>query len=195
MEALFEAIASADLAATNDSPFRTASHIIDIEPFDEDLDTISISQTGDITDLYLAYCLTVHKAQGSEWNRVFCIFHDSQAPMMMREIIYTAITRARNYLRIYFAGEDDRPLGVRKLNDSTFQKGILKQKIPGNTLEDKKKYFRAKMKAAAIKMAIAAERGSDDAYGARQVYDISGATDKKLAQQLLSTLTRSIKER
>lgn len=46
-------------------------------------------------DLSLAYALTVHKAQGSEWPWVIVVAHHTHAFMNTRRLIYTAITRAK----------------------------------------------------------------------------------------------------
>jgi ATP-dependent exoDNAse (exonuclease V), alpha subunit - helicase superfamily I member len=49
-----------------------------------------------------AYCITVHKSQGSEWGRVLLI--EERLPMwnddIYRRWMYTAITRAREQLII-----------------------------------------------------------------------------------------------
>ncbi len=44
-----------------------------------------------------AWCITVHKSQGSEYNEVLILLpHDSENRMTYRELLYTAITRARH---------------------------------------------------------------------------------------------------
>lgn len=43
----------------------------------------------------LAYAITVHKAQGSEYDAVGVLLPDVPTPLLTREILYTAITRAR----------------------------------------------------------------------------------------------------
>jgi hypothetical protein len=53
--------------------------------------------------LELAYALTVHKAQGSEFETVFLILPRSQR-MLTRELIYTAITRQKQKLIILHQG-------------------------------------------------------------------------------------------
>ena len=45
-------------------------------------------------ELHLAYALTVHKAQGSEWPCVVFVAHSSQRWMHSRNLFYTAVTRA-----------------------------------------------------------------------------------------------------
>ena len=43
-----------------------------------------------------AYAMTVHKAQGSEFARVLLILPDQDAKVLTRELLYTAVTRAKN---------------------------------------------------------------------------------------------------
>jgi exodeoxyribonuclease V alpha subunit len=45
--------------------------------------------------LELCYAMTVHKAQGSEFDSVAMILPDKDIPILTREILYTAVSRAR----------------------------------------------------------------------------------------------------
>ncbi len=47
------------------------------------------------THLALCHAMTVHKAQGSEFERVGVILPDKDIPLLTREVLYTAVTRAR----------------------------------------------------------------------------------------------------
>jgi exodeoxyribonuclease V alpha subunit len=47
------------------------------------------------SELALAYALTIHRAQGSEWPCVVVVVHKSQKWMHSRGLLYTAVTRAR----------------------------------------------------------------------------------------------------
>jgi exodeoxyribonuclease V alpha subunit len=58
-----------------------------------------------------AYAMTIHKSQGSEFDRVLIILPDQDAPILSRELIYTAITRARESVDIWS-------------NDDTFLKSV-----------------------------------------------------------------------
>jgi exodeoxyribonuclease V alpha subunit len=49
----------------------------------------------ELDELELAYALTVHKAQGSEYPAVVLICHTSQYIMLQRNLLYTGLTRAR----------------------------------------------------------------------------------------------------
>jgi exodeoxyribonuclease V alpha subunit len=47
-------------------------------------------------DVGLAFALTVHKAQGSEFDRVALVLPEIDVPLLTREVVYTALTRARH---------------------------------------------------------------------------------------------------
>lgn len=48
-----------------------------------------------------AYAVTVHKSQGSEFNRVLLILPPQPNPLLTRELIYTAVTRAREGVTVW----------------------------------------------------------------------------------------------
>jgi exodeoxyribonuclease V alpha subunit len=52
------------------------------------------------TDLGLAYAVTVHKAQGSELERAALILPNEDLPLLSRELVYTALSRARRHVVI-----------------------------------------------------------------------------------------------
>lgn len=47
------------------------------------------------SDLELSYAITVHKAQGSEYDCVGLVLPESTLPLLTRELLYTALTRSR----------------------------------------------------------------------------------------------------
>ena len=47
------------------------------------------------------FAMTVHKSQGSEFDRVLIILPDLDSPLLTRELLYTAITRAREKVEIW----------------------------------------------------------------------------------------------
>lgn len=47
------------------------------------------------------YALTVHKAQGSEFDQILLLLPPAWSPLLTRELLYTAITRAKNRLTLY----------------------------------------------------------------------------------------------
>jgi exodeoxyribonuclease V alpha subunit len=48
-----------------------------------------------------AFAMTVHKSQGSEYDRTLLILPDAETDVLTRELIYTAITRARHEVEIW----------------------------------------------------------------------------------------------
>ncbi len=55
--------------------------------------------------LDLAYALTVHKAQGSEFKKVFVVLPKNCRPLS-RELLYTALTRSREQLVLLIEGDN-----------------------------------------------------------------------------------------
>lgn len=52
-----------------------------------------------------AFAMTIHKSQGSEFDRVAVVLSDIAAERVTRELLYTAVTRARSRVTLY-ASED-----------------------------------------------------------------------------------------
>ncbi len=53
----------------------------------------------------VAYAMTVHKSQGSEFDEVLLVLPDRPLPVLTRELLYTGITRARK--RVFLLGGED----------------------------------------------------------------------------------------
>ncbi len=51
---------------------------------------------GDLDNISHAYCLTVHKSQGSEFPIVIIPVVSGPKPLLVRNLLYTAVTRAKN---------------------------------------------------------------------------------------------------
>jgi exodeoxyribonuclease V alpha subunit len=50
---------------------------------------------GELDEISLAYCLTIHKSQGSEYPCVVVALHTQHFPLLQRNLVYTAVTRGR----------------------------------------------------------------------------------------------------
>ena len=144
LEAIDNLMASAVAGA--EERVQAASHAIEVRLRyeDEDSTPISLSSASEINNLLGGYCLTVHKFQGSEAEKVFVVLHQSHAVMCQRELLYTAVTRARRHLHII-------------CEKDTFSKGILSQSIKGNTIAEKAEFFKGKLPALEKKKREAAE--------------------------------------
>lgn len=53
-----------------------------------------------------AWALTVHKSQGSEYDRVLLVLPEATSALATRELVYTAITRARNAVQMAGSATD-----------------------------------------------------------------------------------------
>jgi exodeoxyribonuclease V alpha subunit len=118
-------------AGDGEDRVRQASHILTLKMLDSDQE-IKVDKASDINSMLLGYALTFHKSQGSEWSKVFIVMHQSHATMINREMLYTAVTRAKQECYII-------------CEPTHFVDGILRQRIQGNTLEEKAKYFMGKL--------------------------------------------------
>jgi exodeoxyribonuclease V alpha subunit len=47
------------------------------------------------------YAMTVHKSQGSEFDRLLLILPDRDGPVLTRELVYTGLTRAREHVEVW----------------------------------------------------------------------------------------------
>lgn len=114
---------------------QAASHVVTIRYAYQDGESdglIKLNSASEINALLGGYAITVHKAQGSEWKKVFIVLHSQHAKMASRELLYTAITRARQDCHIICEVD-------------TFSKGIKYQRIKGNTLKEKAEQFKGKL--------------------------------------------------
>jgi energy-coupling factor transporter ATP-binding protein EcfA2 len=68
---------------------------------DEDDDNSSKA----VVPFQVAYAVSIHKAQGLEYNSVKIVITDEIEELITHNIFYTAITRARNKLKIYWTPE------------------------------------------------------------------------------------------
>lgn len=117
--------------SSDEDRVRQASHIVTLRRAESDIE-YSLETAGELNAIVLGYALTVHKSQGSEWRKVYCVFHQSHATMLQRELLYTAITRAKEELYVICEPE-------------TFTNGIISQRIKGDTLAEKAIYFQGKV--------------------------------------------------
>jgi len=75
--------------------------ICEINTFAEEIsvrfddDRIAVYSYSDTEQLELAYAITIHKSQGSEYPAVIIPVHSGPRMLMTRNLIYTAVTRAR----------------------------------------------------------------------------------------------------
>lgn len=74
-------------------------------------------------NLELAYAISVHKSQGSEFDRVYFILPKNKKALLSSEMFYTGITRARKHCSI-FIEEDISPLLTLRRPENSHLIGI-----------------------------------------------------------------------
>lgn len=71
---------------------------------------VNYESAGEVEEnLELAYAISVHKSQGSEFNRVYFVLPKHKAALLSRELFYTGVTRARQHCTLLIQ-EDIAPL-------------------------------------------------------------------------------------
>lgn len=115
-----------------DEKQNQASHVVTVKLDNGAEDTLSTIGDYSESAFSLGYALTVHKAQGCEWRKVFILIHRNQAISLNREMMYTAITRAREFCII-----------VDLCN--MLPRAIANQRIKGNSIEEKIEWFNSEV--------------------------------------------------
>ena len=76
---------------------------LDVITWDDDLKEAEKVMT--VIPFQLAYAISIHKAQGLEYKSVKVIIPSNNAEMISHSIFYTAITRAKDKLKIFWSAE------------------------------------------------------------------------------------------
>ncbi len=63
-----------------------------------------------IMPIQVAYAVSIHKAQGLEYNSVKIVISDEVDELITHSIFYTAITRAKKELKIYWSPESEKKI-------------------------------------------------------------------------------------
>lgn len=78
----------------------------------------------DVPDLELAYCTTIHKSQGNEFDAVIIPLWRVPRPLLYRNLLYTAVTRAKKLLII--VGSPNELMYMINNNKRTLRYTMLK---------------------------------------------------------------------
>lgn len=81
----------------------------------------------DQTDLLPAYAITIHKSQGSEFPIVILPILRAQTIMLQRNLIYTAVTRAKK--EVILVGEEEALLRAVQNDEVQYRRGHLQDRI------------------------------------------------------------------
>jgi exodeoxyribonuclease V alpha subunit len=67
---------------------------------DDSMQSVKMYKTSQLGQMESAWALTVHKSQGSEYSEIILILPDYESPVLSRELLYTAVTRAKETVRV-----------------------------------------------------------------------------------------------
>lgn len=82
---------------------------------------------GQLSHCEPAYALSVHKAQGSEFDEVVLVLPNQLSPVLTQELIYTALTRARRSLTLWGRPDGLQSAITRKVQRSSGLAGRLQE--------------------------------------------------------------------
>jgi ATP-dependent exoDNAse (exonuclease V) alpha subunit len=131
------------LAADADKIKLAASHIVSysfLDPTEQQIESYLKSKTsnietatsaGDVNKIELAYCISIHKSQGSQANHVMVLLCNQHSVMLHRELLYTAASRAQKKLTII-------------CDQGNINKCISNARIKGETIAEKAEFFKGR---------------------------------------------------
>ncbi len=94
-------------------------------------DDIETKRMNSVIPFQISYAISIHKAQGLEYDSVKVIIPSSNSEKITHGIFYTAITRAKKKLKIYWSSEtmNDIVNGFSKDNSRSKSLEIIKSKL------------------------------------------------------------------
>jgi len=72
-----------------------------------------------LADVSTAHAVTVHRSQGSQFDQVTVLLPEPESPLLTRELLYTAVTRARSTVRVVGSEESVRAAIDRRAQRAT----------------------------------------------------------------------------
>jgi len=78
------------------------------------------------------YAMTIHRAQGSQYRRVSVVLPDHASALLSRELLYTAVTRAREHVRVIGTEEAVRAAVERQVLRASGLRATATASAPGS---------------------------------------------------------------
>lgn len=104
--------------------------------YDDNGELIEDKQSLSVVPFQLAYAVSIHKAQGLEYDSVKVIIPKSNTEKITHAMFYTAITRAKKSLKIYWSAETMNSVltGFENARKNDFSLNIIKSKLTNEGL-------------------------------------------------------------
>jgi exodeoxyribonuclease V alpha subunit len=80
-----------------------------------------------LSEVATVHAMTVHRGQGSQFRRVTVVLPPAESPLLTRELLYTAVTRAREFVRVVGTEEAVRAAVERPVSRASG----LRQRLAG----------------------------------------------------------------
>ena len=102
-----------------------------VNSFDDSYEDEEVDRTLTFIPFQIAYAISIHKAQGLEYDCVKLIIPRSNSKKITHDIFYTAITRAKRKLKIYWSSETMKDIVKDFSSDDSKSKSldIIKSKL------------------------------------------------------------------
>lgn len=98
--------------------------VIEIEIISWDDDLSEEDKIKTVIPFQLAYAISIHKAQGLEYESVKIVIPSSNAEKITHSIFYTAITRAKERLKIFWSAETMKTILESFMKESDEQRTL-----------------------------------------------------------------------
>lgn len=132
-----------ELSADAEKIKLAASHIVSysfLDPTEQQIEAYLTSKNtnietatsaGDVNKIELAYCISIHKSQGSQAPHVMVLLSNQHNTMLHRELLYTGASRAQTKLTIV-------------CDQGNINKCIANARIKGETIAEKAEFFKGR---------------------------------------------------
>ena len=88
-------------------------------------------------NIELGYAISVHKAQGSEFSRIYFVLPKSKQTLLSTELLYTGVTRAQKHLTVFVEGDFTTLISMMRpeksrltlINSSVFEFNPLNEEL------------------------------------------------------------------
>ena len=122
--------------APRTAPLAADSSVLTIEFSSEHIEYTK----GELSEVQLAYCISIHKSQGSEYPIVIIPLLKQHFLLLQRNLVYTGITRARQ--KVYLVGSLDAYAMAIRNNKQQIRRTHLRRRLR-RAVEDAEKIEQA----------------------------------------------------